>query len=290
MHHETARDYNPMAELEEKISLYQAELDKLKSKRTFPYVYIVVAIPTTILFMVLTVISEGLIDFTTGITGALFFSLLITCSYLVLFQPNQEELAEELNRKIRNLYREKAKLEAGLRGEREVAYILRWLPPNYLSIHNVTIPSERFEQQQIDHMVVGPNGLFHLETKSINGVVMISPGGEWTVIKPVQNRMVKEGMDSPRLQVQRHETVLKEFLRSRFKFDIPVVSVVVMAHPSTIIEGEDPSLNVVKKDRLNEFIQSYQGSITLTQKQVRQITLALAEASVENTAASRDRA
>lgn len=290
MYQETEREYNPVMELEEKISLYQTELDKLKSKRTFPYVYIWVAIPTTIVFMVLTVISEGLIDFTTGITGALFFSLLITCSYLVLFQPNQEELAEDLNRKIRNLYREKAKLEAGLRGEREVAYILRWLPPTYLSMHNVTIPSQRFEPQQLDHVVVGPNGVFHLETKSINGVVLISPDGEWTVIKPVQNRMVKEGMDSPRVQVQRHEVVLKEFLRSRFKLEIPVVSVVVMAHPSTIVEGDDPGLNVIKKDRLNEFIQSYQAAVTLSPKQVRQITLALAAASIDGVAATRERA
>lgn len=267
---------NPLKEIEEKITYYQCQLEKINSKKTFPYVYIVVAIPTTILFIILTIISEGLLDFTSGITGALFFSLLITCSYLVLYQPNKDEMAKQIIRKLKKLQREKGKLEAGLRGEREVAYILRWLPKRYISMHNIVIPSDRFEPQQIDHLVIGPNGVFHLETKSINGVIIIGENGAWTMIKAVQNQLVREGMDSPRAQIQRHELVLREFFNNHFNFKISIKSLVVMAHPQTIIEGEDPTLEVVKKDRLIDYIKNYTCEKELKPKQVRQIALALA--------------
>ncbi|GAW94270.1 nuclease-related domain-containing protein [Calderihabitans maritimus] len=273
---------DPVAELEEQIAYYKAELERLKNKSNFPYVYIVVAIPTTVLFVTLSIISNGLIDFTSGITAALFFSLLITCAYLVLYQPNREEMIRELVRKIRKLTREKAKLEAGIKGEREVAYHLRWLPKSYIVLNDIKLPSEKYETQQFDHIVVGPNGLFHLETKSVNGIVVISETGDWTLIKAVRNNLVREGMDSPHHQIQRHEMVLREFLKANLAtIKVPLRSVVVMAHPKTIVEGEDPHLPVIKKDKLLDFIQNYESERRLNKKEVRQVALALVQGSVE---------
>ncbi len=274
---------NPVAALEEKISNYQAELDRLRNQKNFPYVYIVVAIPTTLVFLFLSLISEGLIDITTAITGALFFSLLITCSYLVVFQPSREELLEDLNRKIKNLQREKAKLEAGLRGEREVAYILKWLPKDYITINNLVIPSRDYEPQQIDHLVLGPNGIFHIETKSINGFVIIGEKGEWVVIKAVQNRMVKEGMENPRGQLERHDRVIRDMLHKVVPPDrAQVIPILVMANPQTIVEGEEPGITVIKKDRLLDFIRQYPCKAPLSAKQIRKLALFLAINSLEN--------
>src|SRR5690606_37145509 len=112
-------------------------------------------------------------------TGALFFSLLITCAYLVLYQPNREELENQIQRQLATLYREKSKLEAGLKGEREVAYILSWLPKEFITINNVYLAAGDLEVQQFDHIVVGPPGVIHLETKTINGAVLIDPKGNW---------------------------------------------------------------------------------------------------------------
>ncbi|MHB1126405.1 MAG: nuclease-related domain-containing protein [Bacillota bacterium] len=269
----------PIRELEDKIANHRSELYKLQNRRTFPYVYIMVAVPTTVLFVVLAVISQGLLDMTTAITGSLFCSLLLTCTYIVLFQPNRDEMVRELTHRINQLTREKARLESGLRGEQEVAYHLRWLPQGYLVFHNILLESSRLGFQQIDHLVVGPNGVFHLETKNINGMLVISDAGDWTLVKSTKDGLSRQGMDSPHHQVNRHEQVINDILKTALpKITVPVVSIVVMAHPKTIIEGKDPSLVVLKKDKLITYVQQWSSGKTLTPKVVRNVAHALISA------------
>ncbi|WP_227766267.1 nuclease-related domain-containing protein [Zhaonella formicivorans] len=272
----------PEEELDQKIQAYQQELDRLKQKRNFPYVYIVVAFPVTIIFLLLTIISEGLIDFTTGISGSLFFSLLITCSYLVLFQPNKEEVEKELQKKIKNLYREKAKLEAGIKGERDVAYALSWLPKEFITFNNILLPSQDYETQQFDHLVIGPTGIFHIETKSINGVVLINENQEWCLIRPIQNRMIKEGMENPMGQLQRHEAVLKEFMKLNFpEFAVSIQGIIALSNPQTLIEGECRDFPVLKKERLVDYIKNYPAEKTIPKSLVKKIALSIACVSCE---------
>ncbi len=274
--------YEEVTELEQKIEYYQKELEKLDNQKNFPFVYIIVAIPTTILFLVVVFISDGLIDLTSGLTGALFFSLLITCGYLVLYQPNKEEIRRQLIHDIKALKRKKGMLEAGARGEKAVAHHLSWLPKNHIVLNNITLPSSKYQSQQMDHLVVGPKGVFHIETKTLNGLIVISPQGDWTQIKAINNSLLREGMESPRHQVQRHERVLREFFRTNFGgWKIPIVSVVVMAHPKTIIDGQDPELRVIKKDKLIDFITDEQLRDQLTDQQAKKIALSLATNSLE---------
>ncbi|HHW07405.1 MAG TPA: NERD domain-containing protein [Clostridia bacterium] len=268
----------PLASINAKIEYYQQELEELKNQKEFPYLYIIVALPVTAVFLLLAVISDGLIDFTAAITGALFFSLLITCAYLVLYQPNREELENQIQKQLATLYREKNKLEAGLKGEKEVAYILSWLPKEYITINNVYLSAGDMDVQQFDHIVVGPPGVIHLETKTINGAVLIDPKGNWTVLKASQHKIMREGMDSPLPQLQRHEMILQGFLKQEFPDEtIPIHGIVVMANSRTIIEGEDPHLTVLKKDKLNEYIKNLPVSTPLRQDLIGKIALSLVE-------------
>lgn len=268
----------PLASINAKIEYYQQELEELKNQKEFPYLYIIVALPVTAVFLLLAVISDGLIDFTAAITGALFFSLLITCAYLVLYQPNREELENQIQKQLATLYREKNKLEAGLKGEKEVAYILSWLPKEYITINNVYLSAGDMDVQQFDHIVVGPPGVIHLETKTINGAVLIDPKGNWTVLKASQHKIMREGMDSPLPQLQRHEMILQRFLKQEFPDEtIPIHGIVVMANSRTIIEGEDPHLTVLKKDKLNEYIKNLPVSTPLRQDLIGKIALSLVE-------------
>ncbi|HHY61281.1 MAG TPA: NERD domain-containing protein [Clostridia bacterium] len=268
----------PLASINAKIEYYQQELEELKNQKEFPYLYIMVALPVTAVFLLLAVISDGLVDFTAAITGALFFSLLITCAYLVLYQPNREELENQIQRQLATLYREKSKLEAGLKGEREVAYILSWLPKEFITINNVYLAAGDLEVQQFDHIVVGPPGVIHLETKTINGAVLIDPKGNWTVLKASQNKIIREGMDSPLPQMQRHEMILQNFLQQEFPGEnIPIYGIVVMGNSRTIVEGEDPRLTVLKRDKLNEYIKSLPAPAPLSQDLINKIALALIE-------------
>ncbi|MHB1418117.1 MAG: nuclease-related domain-containing protein [Bacillota bacterium] len=271
----------PIRDLEEKIARNRLELHKLQNRRTFPFVYIVVAVPITVLFVVLAMISQGFLDMTTAVTGSLFFSLLITCSYIVLFQPNRDEMVRDLTYRINQQTREKARLESGLRGEQEVAYHLRWLPEGYLVFHNIIIETPRLGHQQIDHLVVGPNGVFHLETKNMNGMLVISERGDWTMVRSTKEGLHRQGIDSPHNQIERHEQVIKDILKTALPHvAVPLNSVVVMAHPKTIIEGKDPSLEVLKKDKLITYIQHWSSGNPLSPKMVQDIARAFVRATV----------
>lgn len=269
---------DPLQTINAKIDYYQRELDALKKQKEFPFIYIVVALPTTAIFLVLAVVSDGLIDFTVAITGALFFSLLFTCAYLVLYQPNREEMQEKLQRQLSNLHKEKNKLEAGIRGEKEVAYILSWLPKQFIALHNIYLSSQELETQQFDHIVIGPPGIIHLETKTINGAIIIDDKGDWTVLRAAKNKINREGMDSPLLQIQRHEAILQSFLKEKFpELTVNIHGIVVMANSRTIIEGQDPHLTVLKKDKLNEYIKSLKTSTPLSQETIKNIALSIIE-------------
>ena len=55
-----------------------------------------------------------------------------------------------------------------------------------------------------------------------------------------------------------------------------MISAVVMAHPKSIIEGEDPRLTVIKKDKLLDFINDDHLNDQLSEQQVNQIALKFA--------------
>jgi hypothetical protein len=78
------------------------------------------------------------------------------------------ELEERL-RAIRAFQEELRKHELGLHGEELVArHLEKNLPDSYNVINDVTI-HYRGKKVQIDHLVVGPTGLFAVETKNITG-------------------------------------------------------------------------------------------------------------------------
>lgn len=271
-------DNHPIEQLEEEIKKYQEELTRLNRNRSFPYIFLFVAAPVTVGFTALTVFSGGLLDFTTAITAALFFSLLITSAYLVLGQADRDEAARRMERKIKRLIREKNRFSGGQRGEHEVAYALRWLPQDYLVLNDVILLAPGLGRQQFDHLVVGPQGIFHLETKNINGAIIIKPDGQWTILRPGESGISREGIESPVPQVRRHERVLRAIIERHFPhLDIPLISAVVLAHPRCVLEGHDFNLTLLKKDQLIDYITGYPAEKPLPPDAVRKIALTLVQ-------------
>jgi len=171
---------------------------------------------------------------------------------------------------------ERAK-ESGREGEANVRYHLKWLE-GYKVLHNVRIPNP-LEAQEIDHIVIGPNGIFHLETKNHGGKygarIVINKEGDWSI---VQHNGYMEGMTNPLFQVRRHERVLREFLEKEFpRLQLPVKEIVVLSNEKTILEGQENSpVTVLKVERLNDFIMSYQPGVVLDQKTVEAVYAKLA--------------
>ena len=161
-----------------------------------------------------------------------------------------------------------AQRNKGKLGEDKVEYALKWLKERDYP-ECIIVPkkrSKRFmqevktielynkdysdESQEYDHIVIGKQGIFVIETKSFSFTVIIDEGHNWISQKDGK----KEGMTNPIEQIDRHVNLLKSFLNK----NIPIIPIICIANDKAIIEGQKNSLiPLVKSDLLNRFIKEY---------------------------------
>lgn len=149
----------------------------------------------------------------------------------------------------------------GYVGEKSTANELNRLDKRYHVMNR-----RRFETrkgvQLIDHIIVGPNGLFHLETKHWAGKVKFVENG------------VERGPDGhhedPTTALNRHEFALKEFLRGH-KRHADVVGILCFSNPDVELIGESPAFRTVKLTHLVSLIQAYPTKHPLSDTEVKQL-------------------
>lgn len=165
----------------------------------------------------------------------------------------------------------------GLPGEREVDHVLEWLEAggSYRRVPKVWNKKDRADTiklynpayikypQEYDQIIVGPQGIFVIETKYYAGTIKVDSNGSWRRIKKDGSL---EGEKSPVQQVDRHVKLLRSFLPD----GIPLIGVICISHPNAILEGaENCSVPLVKSDLLHEFIESYPpGNKLLSQEEI----------------------
>lgn len=162
----------------------------------------------------------------------------------------------------------------GERGEAEVDYALKWLVGDYIRIvktqsgkygeQAIVLNNKEFidEPQEFDHIVIGTQGIFNIETKNYTGKLIVDANGNWIRVKADGSEI---GERNPIQQVRRHEAVLKSIVGE----DVPIISVLVMANPKMIIEGvENFSIPLLKSDRLEEFISTYKNEKLYTKSEM----------------------
>jgi hypothetical protein len=112
----------------------------------------------------------------------------------------------------RRLVQEKV-MERGKIGEEEAKFQLNFLPPfGYALIHDVKVQSPiNGDTAQIDHIAIGPNGIFLVETKNWSGKYRWKNGGDLLEKFDVET---KEWVpwSNPIAQVHRHESVIEALL------------------------------------------------------------------------------
>ena len=96
----------------------------------------------------------------------------------------------------------------GLKGENEVFKCLETLPKDYFIFNDVKLPGKG---GNIDHIVIGPSGVFVIETKNYSGKYRIN-GNKWFYYK---NGKYVETSKSPGSQVVRNLMNLKNFMNER---------------------------------------------------------------------------
>lgn len=189
---------------------------------------------------------------------ALLYSFIRAVSY-----STYRSLEEEWRRKYR-------RRESGREGEETMAHELAFLPREYRVLHRVYlyVPGRELGQE-IDHLVIGPNGIFHIETKNDLGKIVITQDGDWLIKRDKKY----QGMRNPLAQIRRHHLVIKEFLEEHYPDEeIPITGIVALSRPETMLEGASNSqVPVIKAERVPDFITSFRPPAGLSLTQVELI-------------------
>lgn len=153
--------------------------------------------------------------------------------------------------------REEAVRAGGREGEKAVQAVIEGLKAKqYVGYHGVHLRSldrQLPKSQEFDHIVIGPNGVFNLETKNWRGKVVIKPSGEW--LRVDADGKARE-WESPAEQVERHRRVLRSVLRDLY---VPIVDCLVMTNQNTVIEGQQHSpVRIIRVQQLQQLIEGWQ--------------------------------
>ena len=148
---------------------------------------------------------------------------------------------------------------AGYRGECAIDYPLTFLSnKKYSILHDVRLPDEsRFFQ--MDSILICNEFILILEVKNIAGKLYFDP---------VFNQLIRtigteeKALSDPLTQVKRHEEQFQRWLNYNKLPSIPILSLVVISHPSTIIttSPENRNLNqiVIHRDQLPTKIMQFE--------------------------------
>lgn len=119
----------------------------------------------------------------------------------------------------------------GILGEKMVVEALTPLDNSYVLINDVALPERK---GNIDHILVGPNGVFAIETKSYR----------WHYL----NRF-------PIKQAIRSAVSLRQFLKKQIQLDMFIPAILVSTDPNATISQSSSILNVVSVRNLCDFIK-----------------------------------
>ena len=162
---------------------------------------------------------------------------------------------------------------AGQKGEDAVEYVLKWLRPyGYMPVEktcltkygtiSILLQNKSFinEAQEYDHIIVGKNGVFLIETKNYSGEITITKDGDWFQNKGTESH----GIKNPVQQCNRHAAIVKSIIP-----DIPVTSIICIANDGVIIKGRSNcKIPIVKADLLQDFIEEYQTPVNLSKEEI----------------------
>ena len=163
------------------------------------------------------------------------------CLVLWLWGPAPPRRADRDDRPRPGSREREAQRVVGLSGERHVAQVLaRELSDEYVLINGLKLPRGAGD---IDHLVVGPTGMFLLETKTMAGRIVCEPDGTWR-----RTRVGRAGtayaayIGDPAAQVQRNIFAVRACLRRRLpvmlrRKPLWIEGLVVFAHPHTELEA-----------------------------------------------------
>jgi len=167
-------------------------------------------------------------------------------------------------RKARELDKQRANFSRGADGENSVAAILERLPDEFRVINDLTTP-----YGNLDHVVVGPSGVFCLDTKNWQGVVSADGKGELLCNgKPLDRPCVRQFVGRV-MGIKDRVKALASAIDPYFK--------TVFVFPSARVDanwGTTGNLHCIRDDQLFKYIVESKTGNRLTKEEVNKLAKA----------------
>ncbi|MCW4045424.1 MAG: NERD domain-containing protein [Candidatus Bathyarchaeota archaeon] len=153
----------------------------------------------------------------------------------------------------------------GYQGEKSVAKTLSsTLSDDYFLINDVNL---RDGYGNIDHIVLGPNGIFVIETKNYAGKIICN-GDNWLNPRSGKlNRLTHYDLGSPSKQAKRNASRVKKAIESLAAFkskNIWVHGILVFANKNVHLQISNPTVPVLRSKQLPNFIRTTEAKNTLS--------------------------
>lgn len=161
---------------------------------------------------------------------------------------------------------ERARIEAGLRAEHRVAKTLRRLPDGYVVVNSLALP----RGGDVDHLVVGPTGIFVLETKAYTGE-MVCEDGTWRRTKYGRRGGSYEGyIADPTTQTERLVGRINGLLRAGGCGHLRATGCIVFASDDATFDDTGSRVPAFSARELMQAIQIYPTGTHLRYEDVQQ--------------------
>ncbi|RLG70578.1 MAG: hypothetical protein DRO11_05985 [Methanobacteriota archaeon] len=163
----------------------------------------------------------------------------------------------------------------GASGEELVAEKLSQLPSSYQVFNDVTLPGYG---ANLDHVVVGPTGVFVVETKSHKGYISYEKG-EW-----LQRKWGRRGTEyfgrigNPSRQAEIAAQKLASYINKELKdFSKPVsvIPLLVFTNPETILHTNKSPVKVLRPNQVPIYILKHRPKEKLSLEKVARIGLVM---------------
>jgi hypothetical protein len=141
-----------------------------------------------------------------------------------------------------------------LEGEKLVSSSLSTLPEDFFVFNDVKLPSK---WGNIDHIVVGPNNVFIIETKNYSGQWRIHKN-KWYFYK---NSRYYEARHNPTTQILKNELDLEKFLLKKDidTLHISIIPIIALINDNFKIMTDTSGYEVIHLRNLTNFILNYGG-------------------------------
>jgi hypothetical protein len=168
---------------------------------------------------------------------------------------------------------------AGRQGEERVSATLeRRLPDGYVVLNGLLLPNAAGD---VDHLVLGPTGVFLLETKTMAGLIGCDAKGTWRRIRTGRGGTPYDAfIGDPATQVERNIRAVRETIESRANrlarsTQLWIEGLIVFAHPDVELRAERSRVPAARLDDVASMITSHVPRRSLHPREVEQLASTL---------------